>query len=324
MGRRGAGRVPELNLWDPCKLTAWVPQDTAQTRHAWKGALCRRLSLHLHAPSARFLFTQGTTPTWPWAWMVVCNVFLNSSDCSGFAITILWVPLKPIYLEFETAKCLNLSAAHVCVCNCLRVLPIQFWRVSLNSPPYFPSLRDWAWAKVMVPKIGRMSVFVRRDIANICWKGCGSLLRSVSVMEEGHVPGTTELVGFGKSMQGDKVLADLGSQICTEQEPWLWCHDWACWNVGCPADCRGGWGKKTSRRILVDKSWFCQHSPTSTYKKAVAVILWIRLSSFQYCSEYGHLMHVSPYIHTSFWLKGKRVHQQRVWGSYFLIMVAEL
>ena len=71
----------------------------------------------------------------------------------------------------------------------------------------------------MVPKIGRMSFFVRRDIANICWKGCGSLLRSVSVMEEGHVPGTTELVGFEKGRQGDKVLGDLGSQICTEQEP---------------------------------------------------------------------------------------------------------
>ena len=23
------------------------------------------------------------------------------------------------------------------------------------------------------------------------------------------------------------------------------------------------------------------------------------------CSEYGHLIHVSPYTHTSFWLKGK-------------------
>ncbi len=58
----------------------------------------------------------------------------------------------------------------------------------------------------MVLQIGRMSMFVHRDIATICWKGCGSLLRSVSVMAEGHVPGTTELVGFGKSGQGDKVL----------------------------------------------------------------------------------------------------------------------
>ena len=54
--------------------------------------------------------------------------------------------------------------------------------------------------------------------------------------------------------------------------------------MGRPRDCRRGWGKKTSRRILVDKSWCCQHSPTSTYKKAVAIILWIRLSSFQYDS----------------------------------------